>query len=261
MTPKTLMKHLPEGSLQTYLDDEMDAADRGAVRQHVSECLPCAAELETLRHASRSFGAAVATLDVAISAVPVPVPMPARRAVRWQRAAHQLARAAAVVIMLGAGAALLSGTSVGDWASNLLDQARAVFAPDAPPGPDAGAAPAAIRDAGVEVVPRSETIRVEIDDAAPGVLVRVRLVEGGSAWLNVIGGTEEPHFRVSPGRGTVSAGDADVVEISVPRQVRNAVVEMNGRAMVRKEGDQLRSLVDEGRQAARVLEFRVGRDP
>src|SRR5690606_6379128 len=107
------MDHAAEGTLQAYLDGEIDGATEVALRDHVVACAVCAAELEVLREADRRTGEALALLDV------VAAPMlRAQAAIARERrggmrslrgiGAASLAKAAMLLLVLaGAGAAAI----------------------------------------------------------------------------------------------------------------------------------------------------------
>ncbi|MGH7446663.1 MAG: anti-sigma factor family protein, partial [Longimicrobiales bacterium] len=57
------MVHAAEGTLQAYLDGEIDSAAEAALREHVAACEICAGELEALSLTNRRAGAALAPLD------------------------------------------------------------------------------------------------------------------------------------------------------------------------------------------------------
>jgi TonB family protein len=121
------MIHLDEGTIQTFLDDELPGRERAAVAAHIAECPACRAVHDELAHVRSTFSASVPVLDVASP----PTPLAAVRAARRSAGilTPSLARAAVLVLVLAAAAAAaVPGSPVRQWLVNAPEPA-----PQAPP--------------------------------------------------------------------------------------------------------------------------------
>lgn len=232
------MTHATEGVLQAYLDDELSPQERADLAAHVAQCASCARELEALDAASQDLTALLRSIDVTVS---VEEARQAFERARWlersRRARRVLGRAAVLTLFVaGAAAAAVPGSPLRRWVSDLLGGAATsrVSAPAATPAP-APAAPAA-----VSIRPLDGRVSVVVRDAAPGTRVHVELLDSDLA--SVEGrGAAVGKFETSPGRIEVSAPQAGDVIVALPHDA-NATVALNGRVVLRKEGQTLRVL-------------------
>lgn len=102
-------------------------------------------------------------------------------------------------------------------------------------------APARVPPAfGVSILPAGGSVRVELNGAGPGLLVRARGGDGEQMEVSGTGAAAGARFRIRPGR--VEVVDVGVGEVAVvlPRGAAAAVIEVNGHVYVAKEGDRLR---------------------
>jgi hypothetical protein len=99
---------------------------------------------------------------------------------------------------------------------------------------------------------------VVLTNSARGLLVHARLVPGPQAEVYATGRAAGARFRTGPGRIEVVDAGPGEVRVDLPRDAQAAVVEVNGRTYVAKEGDRLRMLVPEADPSAAEAVFRVG---
>ena len=237
------MSHFTEGVLQAYLDDEVAADARVQVSAHVSDCANCAARLQELRELNASFASAMGSLD-ARTITTVSLADLRKRAAkeswrdRWAGSRRYLTRAA--VLILGVTVAAVPGSPVRAWLAetwNDLTQDEPVAAPpvqEPPLTPEPTPPPT-----GFTVHPRAGTIQVMLESLAPGTVVRVVLTDSNRAFVEASGGSTTAKFRTSTGQAVITGGDQGEIRISVPRAV-NGTVELNGRPLVVKQGEELR---------------------
>ena len=254
------MKHLDEGILQALADGELDGGERRAAEVHLAGCGACAAEQAALRVDHATLGAALARADVA------PPTAAAQMSLRRKRAAAQwagqgrraLLRAAVLVVALGGVAfAAVPGSPLRSWiAGDAPAPARGelpALKPRTAPAPVAHA-PAA----GVSILPDGGAVRVVLNGAARGLLVRARLSGGELAEVSASGAAAAARFRTAPGRIEVLGAGAGEIRIDLPRAAEAAVVEVDGRVYVAKEGAELRVTTPGAPSAtAPEAEFRV----
>jgi anti-sigma factor RsiW len=246
------MSHAAEGSLQAYLDGEVDGPAAAGLRAHLAACAECASELELLRVAGVRTHQALALLD---SDAPVPM-LRARAAIAVGERARRprgavlrlggwgIAKAAMLVLVLaGAGAAAIPDVRRAFEATfarvaELFGASRtAEITPEAPldvSRPE----PAVLEVRQAFVQPVAGRVRVLLPAQAPGVEVTVRLIDGNRASVETAS-TGQVRFVSSTGRLEVFGVEGGSITIGVPRMIDNATVEVDGRVRVIKEGNQL----------------------
>jgi hypothetical protein len=240
-----MMVHAAEGTLQAYLDGEIDSAAERVLSDHVAACDLCAAELETLRRANDVLRQSLALLDT-----PAPV-LQAQAALARERrrrrpvarlGAWGLAKAAMLLLVLaGAGAAAIP--DVRRALETTLSRVVAMFGG----GPDRTAIePLQPEPAGPAIVPSESRVapvngRVQIVLQAPGgaVEVIVRLVDQPQVFVETATSGSVAR-RSANGRLELSGVGAGIVTIEIPRAVREATIEVDGVVRVYKEGGSLR---------------------
>lgn len=258
------MVHLSDDRLLAYLDGELDAGERGRVAGHLAECPRCAEELEALRSASASFSRALTLLDV-------PAPVAAaesavRRRIRGPRVSIMrgaLLRAAVLVLGFAAMAsAALPDSPVRGWLAEAWDQAVSVFG-DRRQVPVV--MPPVVEDepdqAGISILPEGGRVHILVKGLAPSARMRVRLIDGSRLSVNALGAAADARFLTSRGRIEVLGGGPGELVIEVPRTVGAAVVEVDGRVYVEKEGDTLHARVPADTDGVEVIigNLRAGR--
>ncbi|HUF51469.1 MAG TPA: zf-HC2 domain-containing protein [Longimicrobiales bacterium] len=240
------MSHAAEGSLQAYLDGEMDSAAASALSHHVASCTACAAELDGLRGLHGRAHGALAVLDAPPQTERAHALVTARteqrRLVRRRligAGSFGLAKAAMLLIALaGASAAIIPGSPLRDALENAFAR---VFGPrEAPTTPPAQepvvTAPVEVQD--FRFAASDNRVRIVLRAPTGTVLVRVR-------------GTDETVARIeteqaatvsvvsAPGRAELRNVANAILTISIPRSVPNAAIEIDGVVYVSKQGGTL----------------------
>jgi len=258
------MIHVTEGTIQALLDGELPPAERGPVERHLEECSTCRAEADLLRALSGTFSAVLPVLDGRAGLGQALHEVQRRRwRARWRgEALRALPRAAVLVLAVATVAsATLPGSPVREWVEGLW-KGGAVAAPAEGPASGApsgsGSAPAeASAPAAVSILPEEGNIRVVLKSAARGVRIRVRLSAEPFSDVRATGAAALARFRTSPGRIEISGATGGEVEVVLPRSARSAVVEVDGRPYLRKDGDGLRLLAPASDSTASEVVFTV----
>jgi len=237
------MMHENEGRLLAYLDGALGAAERAAVDRHLAECRACADTLESLRAASARFSSAMAVLDI-----PAPVDAAAAEFARRRREApsgtaqRALLRAAILILGFAAvGSAALPDSPVRRWIGS------AWRGDDRPAGGGEILADSPIppedEPAGISILPEGGRARVFIRGMAAEARMRVVLTDGDRVAVRATGKAADARFFTAAGRIEVRGGGPGELVVEIPRTVSNAVVEVDGRPFLVKEGDSFRALV------------------
>jgi Putative zinc-finger len=256
------MTHLGEGTLQEMLDGELPPGARAGVEAHLASCPACAGQLAELRGLTERTSALLGLVEAA------PPVLAAQAAFARQRrsggalyhARRALPRAAVLVLAVAgaAAAAVIPGSPVREWVGALRVPERAPEAPvqqraPAPAPAEPEAAPRVI-----SILASEGKVRVVVSASSPELRVRARLVPGAKAQVTATGAATTAHFRTGPGRiELVGAGPGEVV-VTLPADAQAAFVEVNGRVVAAKEGDQLRSLAPRVAGSAAEPVFRAG---
>lgn len=263
------MVHTAEGTLQAYLDGEIDDAAERAVADHIAACTACAEELDSLRDADRRLSQALALLDS-----PAPV-LSARAEIARRRSrgsgrriarlgAWGLAKAAMLLLVLaGAGAAAIPDfrRALETTFSRVVamlggDQERTAAAPGEPTAPEPVEDAEAIPGASF-VTPADGRVQILLHAPTGAVDVVVRLVDGEQA--EVTTATDEPvRRRVGSGRLELIGLGSGTVTIGIPRDVPNATVEIDGVIRVYKEDGALRLSGSDAAGRGSEVRFQAG---
>ncbi len=255
------MTHLDDGRLRALLDEELSDADYGAVRIHLAECETCRTRMTKLEErgalvtqalgrlitAAPTEGARTAVLERLGSlpngkrvgpALPVAAVKRPRVKSRMRVLGMPLARAAILVLLLGAGlATALPASPVRGWiaagwalAADLFDTQDNAVTPLGPPeeaavpisdgsvGAQDGTLPGVRRDAA------GEGVTIVLREISPGSLIVVRLEPGGEA--GAFAGLPAT-FGIAEGRLEVT-GASNFVFVNLPLEAAAASVEVNG---------------------------------
>jgi len=250
------MPHIAEGDLLAYLDGELSWVRRSAISEHLDACKACAAELASLEGAA-------ALLSQALEAIEVPAPQLDSSEIkdrsRWisRFAGSVLFKAAVLVLTLGGvGAAAIPGSPVRDWLARSLIEVRGALglASDAETTalePQPGVA-ATSDVATITVSPADGQVVVRLTTPAADATVRVQLVDSDQATVRSRGA----RYRTGPGWIEVVNAEPGALEIDLPRALRAARVELNGRPIVIKDAATLRLLTAPDSTGSAVV-FRV----
>ncbi len=257
------MKHLDEGTLQALADGELPQGERRAAEAHLAACGACAAELASLRSDRSVLSAALARADVTPPTAAAQMSLRRRRAAAgpWAGEARRaLLRAAVLVLALGGvAAAAVPGWPLREMIERAVAPAPPAAAPGLAPAPAMAApVPAPAPAAGISILPDDGEVRVVLNGAAAGLRVHTRVSGGELVEVSAAGAAAGARFRTGPGRIEVLDAGAGEVRIALPRGARAAVVEVDGRVYVAKEGERLRVMGPAARSAtAQETEFRV----
>ena len=263
------MGHAAEGSLQAYLDGELDGTAETELSRHLVACTTCAAELEALRSIHVRAGAALALLDV-----PAPPVFQARAAVARRQGSRSgtflslggrsLAKAAMLLLALaGAGAAAIPGSPVRRAVEDTLarvaqwlgaDQEAPVVQVEQPPFSDSDIE---VRTDGAGVLPANGQVRFVLLAPAEPVDLVVTLSDSDVARVETAMEQSEVSFRTRAGLIQVSGLGRGTVRVMIPRTVPEATVELGGRVLVSKSGSLLRSAAP-GSPTAEEVRLRIG---
>ena len=253
------MSHYTEGVLQAYLDDEVASGTRAAVAAHVDACTACASRLEELRELASTFTSAVQFGDVQSQPRVEVASLRARaRRTGWGGpvAAPRTAwlRAASIVVAVSAvAAAAVPGSPVREWLASALRDEPDAPAQQAPSAPAPAVSGPEERGA-MHILPADGRIKVEIQGATGGTVVRVHL--GDDERASVEGNWQS--LRTRAGIMTVVGGTGEL-EIVLPRKAQSATVEVDGRTYVQKNGDQLKFLGPKADTVGGDVVFRPGK--
>ena len=237
------MNHPAEGTLQAFLDGETAGADTSALERHLRECDRCQGDLHALRAANDELVGALALLNF-----PAPI-RTARQQIARRRARTvwgvPLGRAA--VLLIGVSTALsatIPGSPVRDWIAGAWgdnaapEAAVSVLKSDAAPVVEETAAP--LPSAGVSVRPADGRMRVVFVRPARGLRVIARLHDGEQVEVSATGLASGARFRTGPDRIEIANADTGEVRIEIPRTAARFALEVDGRVLLSKEGENLR---------------------
>jgi hypothetical protein len=256
------MSHTAEGSLQTYLDGELDSAAAAELDQHLAVCDACARELESLRSLSFRASEAFALLDVAPPMLRAQAAIAAAR--RDERssfarfAASGLAKAAMLTLVLAGAAAAIPGSPLRRVIERLFSRDDvAVDVPATAPS-DVTPAPAVeMEEHAAYVSPANNAVRVVIHAPAGAVDVVVRLIDTDRAEVETSSSQTGVRFRSATGRLEIVGMGAGTVTIGVPRDLAAARIEVNGAVHAFKQGSALHLSGPAGTAQGSEVKFRI----
>lgn len=276
------MDHAVEGSLQAYLDGELEGSAAAELNRHLSGCDVCASELDALRAISGRAGAALALLDTASApmlraqaalaavrrgdeaqAQPAFPTVPAARGIRL--GGRSFAKAAMLLLALaGAGAAAIPGSPVRRALENTIARVAQWIGGDEAPGvvaaPEAPAAPAvpAPELNSARVWPTEGRIRVILHRPAGEVDVEVRFTDSPQVSVDTEMTEGAVGFRSGGGRLEVSGMGAGRVLVQLPHDMVSATVEAGGQIYVYMQDDELRGNGPAAGVRGEAVNFRIG---
>jgi hypothetical protein len=82
-------------------------------------------------------------------------------------------------------------------------------------------------------------VRILVNSPAPGLRVHVRLLDTDRATVEATGPASSARFRTGPGRIEVANAGAGDLRIELPRSVAHAIVEVDGKLLFSKNGDEV----------------------
>jgi hypothetical protein len=246
------MTHAEQGTLLSYIDGELAPPEVDALEGHLPGCAACRTDLEDVRGLAREATSALGLISAEPSVAEARANLERRRDGRvplhgprpWRFATAGLLKAAAIVLALaGAASAAIPGTPLNRLAAALLDRVRG--SDTAPAGAQAPAEPVvaepafeAQEPAGASaglVLSAEGQMRISVHTVDPSARIDVRLVDGPGS-IRALTDSDDVRFKTGPGYVEVYDVRAGLL-IEVPRRLRAASVEVNGRAFWTKPGD------------------------
>lgn len=247
------MTHAENGTLLSYLDGELASSEVDTLERHLAGCAGCRGDLESVRSLAGEASAALRMISSEVSVAEARARLERYRGTAgrtrlprpWRFATAGLLKAAAIVLALaGAASAAIPGTPVNRWAAALLDKVTgaADALPASPSGPEAPSAVAAEpgpqepvgASAGVVLSARDGQVQIAVHTVDPSARIDVRLVDGPGG-IRALTDSDPVRFKTGPGYVEVYDVRSGLL-IEIPRSLRTATVEVNGRAFWKKEG-------------------------
>jgi hypothetical protein len=268
------MNHAGEGLLQAYIDGEVTGEAEAELVAHVGACAACGEELKELRAASATFEGAMALMsgapDVRSAHARIlrthkaaAAPLSAKPASITRFAAGGLARAAALVLLVAAGAAaMIPGSPLRKWIGQGLDR-MGLLSPRTETAPPPVTPPPAVErvlvpGAEMSITPVNGAVRIYVTTTPGTGRLTVRLVDAALATVQTDSSAHSVTFRNASGRMDImNLGQSDA-EIRLPRALRSAVIEVNGTQYFVKEQDQLRVTGPTSRRTSDEIVFLTG---
>jgi hypothetical protein len=183
--------HPSEATLLALIHGELNDDAAAAVREHLSGCGACAGSEAALRESDQEIAILLRSLDHR-----APVLRPPAPALR-PRFRHTALAASLALLLAGAAAAAVPGTSLNRWIRSRLDGAPPTAPRAAPPLPAPAPASQAQAAAGVEI-PTPRTLVVSFAAPEPGGMLTVSTGDRADAALRAYGG--DVAYRVGDGR-------------------------------------------------------------
>lgn len=285
------MEHPVEHMLLAYLDDELSFRDSDAIGKHLAGCPPCQARARELAVAAGDLAAALSCLDVpapvltaselqerlvadalheldrpapdlsvedlhrAVRADSEKAPSDAVSIRRWGRPRRRPLLAAALVVIFVAGAsAAIPGSPVREWLAHSVARVLGGTGETVVDTPALNGEARVPSPAAISVQPRDGLVRIMITRAAPETVIRVRLLDRGSASVWSVQG----RYRTAPGEiELLEAGPGEVL-VLLPRSIPSAEVRLDGQVVATKEGPDFRLLIPAADSSDAEVSFRAG---
>jgi anti-sigma factor RsiW len=233
------MSHVDEGVLQALLDGEVRGRERKDAERHLGECPACAADLHAARERSEFLSGALAMVDAPAPTRAAYANVVREKGRRTGWGLRDLSRAAILIIGLSTAAYAIPGSPVRGWIDDLLGRLAVTEVPVVDDQAIGEAAPEPAVT-GISVLPADGRVQVAIRDAGSGLRVRARLGDGDQAEVLAAGEAANARFQSGPGRIEVVGAASGNLDVVLPRGATEAVVTVDGRVYVYKEGPELR---------------------
>ena len=232
---------------QLRLSSEPSAGNR-SVRAHVATCVVCRDTIDWVDRVRTAASSATALSAPALAwesiaerirardkvvlpvhALPVAMSHTARRTYRY---------AVAALLIGTVAAAAVPNSPVRRWLGEALSTPPAAVAPIAPvptTAPVATPEPVTV----LIVQPVDNAVTIVLEQAEPGVRLRVRVSETGAVEVRASAGAAAGQFRSGNGRLTISNAAAGELTVTIPQALPRARIEANGSVYLSKERGQL----------------------
>jgi anti-sigma factor RsiW len=225
--------HPTDETLLALLHGELDDRAASDARVHLASCAECAARSVAMARADAETGALLSLLDHPVPSRPLPVPRQAGP--RWARPAIA---ASLALLLAGAAAAAVPGTSLHRWIA-----ARFGPAQEPRPAPVAPAPPPPTAQAGGVELPGSGALVVTFAAAEPAGRLTVSAGARGGAVLHAFGG--DVGYQVGKGRIAVdNRRPAGRYTLEVPADLARLTVVVAGRTVFDSERRALDAVPD-----------------
>ncbi len=223
------MNHLDEGTLQAFLDDELQPRERADVAEHLMGCRECRRIKEELGRARSVFSEAVSLLDVE-------APGEARPRRPLGMGGGAFVKAAGLTLLLAAAAsAAVPGSPVREWIVSTVQPEPVEEAP-VTEAVDPTLEPA-LAPAGVSLS-AAAPVEVVLDDL-DGTTVRLVETDGESVAVSAFGGERDPTFRMAAGRIEARGAVGGEITVEVPRSTEACRLVVEGRLYAEREAGEL----------------------
>lgn len=238
------MMHPDDGMLQALLDGELEPDARAAAERHLASCPACADAAAELRAARDRLRFALRGADVAAAVEPARAEVRRRAAAAGAGREMRRALVRAALLVLGVGGIAYATVPDGPVRAWLAGEGETTTAHEPPPplereaAPVVEAAPAAV--SGISIRPEEGRVRVVLSASAAALRVHTRVGEGELAEVQATGAAADARFRTGPGRIEVVGAGPGEVQVTLPRAAHTAVVEVDGRVRVLRQGDRTR---------------------
>lgn len=230
------MKHLDDGTLQAFLDDELRPGDRADAAEHLLGCRRCQTAKDELVRAHSAFSEAVSLLDVDPAGS---APAAAGRRISLGGAAF--VKAASLVLLLSAAAsAAVPGSPVREWIERTVRPEPAAEAAPRLEVETVAPAPAPLPPAPAGVsLPARGAVDVVLSGLR-GSTIRLVETDGRNVAVSTLGAETDPAFRTSAGRIEVRDGVGGEVTVEMPRSLRTGRLVVDGELYAECESGALR---------------------
>ena len=243
MIPIGPERHVRTADLLRFVDGEGNAAFRERVTAHLAGCADCTAASERLRADTARVLDRLNVLDEATAADKLPATFAelAQRG-RQPRAAARAAarvvgwrRAAAIILFLGAGAAIARPAAA--WLERLIDtdQASEDVTPMQPVSETPSSAPVDTMSAAYTFTPASNGLRIDFAAAEPDAELVVRAYDENAASFELQSTAALPPVLILPNGVRITNGTnrGTRYELALPRNVDVLIISIAGGATQR----------------------------
>jgi hypothetical protein len=238
--------HLGEGTLQRLLDGELSGPELAAAEGHLAHCAACRAEREALEGVFALVASGVSLLHPPAASLELAhASWRRRQRSRWpSQARRHLPRAALFLLAVaGVASATLPGSPVREWAETLWRHQPAAGVEEKAAGPPPGDLPSAAASVGVSIEPADGEVRILVERPSPELRIRVRLDDQPRLSVRGTGGAADARFTLGRGRVSVEDAGAGELEVVIPRATERAIISVDGRRVLVKQGEELHVLV------------------
>ena len=260
------MNHKADGTLQAYLDGELDGPAAAELTSHVAACAACARELDELRVLNTHAAAAFAVLpDVTAPMLRARAALAAERSARPRRVlvitTGALAKAAMLLLVLAGASAALPGSPVRLAVESVLDRVAQLIRRDVPevaaPAMNEPVVTPAVETLSSWVTPVNGRVRIQLHPANGPIDVTVRLTDARRARVDMT--STQTGARQVSGSGRFELRDIGPgsVLVELPYDAIAATIEVDGVVNVYKQNGLLKLGGPAGRAQGSEVTFTI----